>query len=73
MAVALSQLGRSCAWAGALPRSPMGRLVAGRLRAAAVNLDGVVWSEAGRVDWDHLMSSRILHLTGITPAPLRKY
>ena len=101
MAVALSQLGRSCAWAGALPSSPMGRLVAGRLRAAAVNLDGVVWSEVGRigvyfvelavpprpvqgiydrgdscaanltadrVDWDHLMSSRILHLTGITPA-----
>ena len=101
MAVALSQLGRSCAWAGALPRNPMGRLVAGRLRAAAVNLDGVVWSDVGRigayfvelavaprpvqgiydradscaanltadrVDWDHLLSSRILHLTGITPA-----
>ena len=101
MAVALCQLGRSCAWAGALPRNPMGRLVVGRLRAAAVNLDGVVWSEVGRigayfvelavpprpvqglydrgdscaanltadlVDWDHLMNSRILHLTGITPA-----
>ena len=101
MAVALSQLGRSCAWSGALPRNPMGRLVANRLRASAVNLDGVVWSDAGRigtyfvelavpprpvqgiydradscasnleadrVDWDHLMNSRILHLTGITPA-----
>ena len=101
MAVALSQLGRNCAWVGALPRNPMGRLVAGRLRAAAVNLDGVVWSETGRigtyfvelaapprpvqglydrrdscaanltadqVNWEHFLSSRILHLTGITPA-----
>ena len=101
MAVALSQLGAGAAWVGALPRNPMGLRVASRLRAAGVQLEGVVWFEkgrigtyfvelsapprpvrglydradscaarlsAGQVDWDYLMSGRILHLTGITPA-----
>ena len=49
MAVALSQLGRSCAWTGALPSSPMGRLVANRLRLAGVNLEAVTWCRKGRI------------------------
>lgn len=48
-AFALAQLGRRAGWVGALPRNPLGRLVARQLRTAGVDLDGVVWSEAGRV------------------------
>lgn len=100
-AFALAQLGRRAGWVGALPRNPLGRLVARQLRAAGVDLDGVVWSEAGRVgtyyvefaappraiqvvydradscaaqltpdalDWDYLLSARIVHVSGITAA-----
>ncbi len=98
---ALAQLGRRCAWFGALPSNALGRLVARHLRVAGIDLGGVVWFEAGRlgtyyvdfavpprpiqviydradscaarlgpeqIDWLYLLSSRILHLTGITPA-----
>jgi 2-dehydro-3-deoxygluconokinase len=101
MVVALSQLGRRCAWVGGLPESSLGRLVANRLRLAAVDLEGVVWCKEGRlgtyfiefavpprpiqviydrvnscasqlqpeqVKWDYLLNTRLLHLTGITPA-----
>ncbi len=100
-AFALAQLGRRAGWVGALPRNPLGRLVARQLRTAGVDLDGVVWSEAGRVgtyyvefaappraiqvvydradscaaqltpdalDWDYLLSARIVHVSGITAA-----
>ena len=100
-AFALAQLGRRAGWVSALPRNPLGRLVARHLRAAGVNLDGVVWSDAGRVgtyyveftappraiqvvydradscaaqlspnalDWDYLLSARIVHVSGITAA-----
>lgn len=101
LTVALSRLGRRCAWVGGLPEGALGRLVANHLRMAGVNLEGVVWSETGRIgtyfiefavpprpiqviydransvasqlradqiDWDYLLNSRLLHLTGITPA-----
>jgi 2-dehydro-3-deoxygluconokinase len=98
---ALARMGRRCAWVSALPANPLGRLMAHQLRLFGVNLDGVVWSEAGRmgvyfvefaapprpiqviydrahscaaqlgpeaIDWDFLLNTRLLHLTGITPA-----
>jgi 2-dehydro-3-deoxygluconokinase len=101
LVVALSQLGRRCAWVGGLPESSLGRMVANHLRMAGVDLAGVVWSESGRlgtyfiefaapprpiqviydrldscasklqpgqVDWEYLLNTRLLHLTGITPA-----
>lgn len=49
MAVALSQLGRNCAWIGALPDSPLGRLVTNRLRVAGINLEAVAWCRKGRI------------------------
>jgi 2-dehydro-3-deoxygluconokinase len=93
-------MGRRAAWAGALPASPLGRFLANHLRVAGVNLDGVAWSETGRmgtyyvefsappratqviydradscaarltpaeVNWEVLLDTRLLHLTGITP------
>jgi 2-dehydro-3-deoxygluconokinase len=101
LAVALSRLGRRCAWVGGLPDNPLGRLVINHLRMAGVDLEGVVWCETGRlgsyyiefaapprpiqviydradscaarlqpdqVDWAYLLNTRLLHLTGITPA-----
>ena len=100
-AFALAQLGRRAGWVSALPRNPLGRLVARQMRVAGVNLEGVVWSDTGRVgtyyvefaappraiqvvydradscaarltpdalDWDYLLSARILHVSGITAA-----
>jgi 2-dehydro-3-deoxygluconokinase len=100
LTVALARMGRRTAWAGALPASPLGRFLANHLRVAGVNLDGVVWSETGRmgtyyvefsappratqviydradscaarltpaeVQWETLLNTRLLHLTGITP------
>jgi 2-dehydro-3-deoxygluconokinase len=97
----LARLGQACAWVGALPQNPLGRLAANALRMAGVDLDGVVWCAEGRmgtyfvefatmprpiqvvydradscaahltpdqVDWVHLLDTRLLHLTGITPA-----
>src|SRR5262245_66559043 len=49
LVVALSRLGRRCAWTSGLPRSALGRLVANHLRMAGVDLGGVVWSETGRI------------------------
>mgnify|MGYP000518502429 CR=1 FL=1 len=98
---ALGHLGRSCAWVSGLPDNPLGRLAANHLRKADVNLDGVIWRDAGRmgvyfvefstpprpiqviydrvdsviasltpdqIDWAFLLDTRLLHLTGITPA-----
>jgi 2-dehydro-3-deoxygluconokinase len=98
---ALSRLGRPCAWVGALPDNPLGRLVANHLRMAGLDLTGIIWSKEGRlgtyflefavpprpiqviydranscaaqlqadqIDWAYLLNSRLLHLTGITPA-----
>jgi 2-dehydro-3-deoxygluconokinase len=100
LAVALARIGRRSAWAGALPNSPLGRFLGNHLRVAGVDLNGVVWSDNGRmgtyyvefsvppratqviydradscaarmtpdqVDWDYLLDTRLLHLTGITP------
>jgi 2-dehydro-3-deoxygluconokinase len=101
LTVALSRLGRRCAWISGLPASALGRLVANHLRMAGVDLGGVIWSETGRIgtyfiefampprpiqviydrvgsvasqlradqiDWPYLLNTRLLHLTGITPA-----
>jgi 2-dehydro-3-deoxygluconokinase len=98
---ALARLQRRCAWLGGLPPNPLGRLLANQLRLCGVNLDGVVWSETGRmglyfvefagpprptqvlydrahscaaqlkpeqINWELLLDTRLLHLTGITPA-----
>jgi len=100
-AVALSRLGRNCAWLGGLADNPLGRIVANHVRMAGVNLDGVHWDPNGRmgtyfiefaappraiqvtydradsvaanmtpdqIDWEMLLDTRLLHLTGITPA-----
>jgi 2-dehydro-3-deoxygluconokinase len=100
LAVALARLGRRSAWVGGLPNSPLGRFLANHLRVAGVNLEGVIWSNSGRmgayyvefaappratqviydradscaarltpddIDWDFLLDTRLLHLTGITP------
>ena len=97
----LARLGRTTAWHGALPNQALGRLAANHLRAAGVDLGGVVWTEEGRmgtyyvefsgpprpiqviydradscaarlrpeqVHWEQLLDTRLLHLTGITPA-----
>ena len=97
----LARLGWRTRWTGALPESPLGRLAANALRVADVDLDGVIWSENGRmgtyyvefgapprgiqvtydrahsctsnlksqdIDWQTLLDTRLLHLTGITPA-----
>ena len=101
LTVALGRLGRRCAWVGGLPTNPLGRLVRNHLRMAGVDMERVVWCEAGRlgayfiefaapprpiqviydradscasqlqpdqVDWAYLLDTRLLHLTGITPA-----
>ncbi len=100
-AMLLARLGHSVAWNSALPASALGRLLADHIRAAGVNLDGVIWHDTGRVgtyyieftvppravqviydradscitkvtpdqlNWDTLLATRLLHLTGITPA-----
>ncbi len=97
----LARLSRRCAWHSALPNHALGRLIADHLRAAGVDLGGVIWSETGRVGtyfvefaappratqviydrahscvtevtpdalhWDALLNTRLIHLTGITPA-----
>ena len=97
----LARLNQNTCWIGALPKNPLGRLVANSLRAAGVSTDGVLWREDGRmgtyyvefgapprgiqvtydrsnscitqlksddIDWDILFDTRLLHLTGITPA-----
>lgn len=98
---ALARLERRCGWLSALPDNALGRLVAGQLRQAGVDVTAVNWLEAGRmgvyfvefaapprasqviydradscitrlhpeqINWDTLLNTRLLHLTGITPA-----
>lgn len=100
LAVALARMGRRSAWVGGLPATPLGRWLANHLRVAGVDLEGVVWSDTGRmgtyyvefatppratqvvydransvaanltpadIPWEHLLDTRLLHLTGITP------
>src|SRR5258706_13742297 len=97
----LAHLERRTCWMGALREIPLGRLAAGALRTAGVDLGGVVWSASGRmgtyyvefgapprgiqatydragscttelkpadIDWQALLDTRLLHITGITPA-----
>src|SRR5579872_7196743 len=45
----LSRLGRRCGWVSALPANALGRLVRQQLRAAGVDLAGVLWRDAGRI------------------------
>ncbi len=101
VATLLARLERRTRWIGALPENPLGRLAANALRAAGVDLGGVLWRASGRmgtyyvefgapprgiqvtydragscatqltkddIDWDLLLDTRLLHLTGITPA-----
>ncbi len=49
LAVALARLGRRSAWVGGLPKNPLGRNLANHLRVAGVDLEGVVWSDEGRM------------------------
>lgn len=98
---ALARIGRRAGWVSALPDSALGRFVGNHLRAAGVDLAGVIWSQTGRlgtyyvefseppratqviydradscaaqlapdqIAWDYLLDTRLLHLTGITPA-----
>ncbi len=97
----LARLGRPTRWVGALPDNPLGKRAAGALRAAGVDLGGVLWRDHGRMgtyyvefgapprgirvtydragscasemgpddpDWEALLDTRLVHLTGITPA-----
>jgi 2-dehydro-3-deoxygluconokinase len=97
----LARLNCRTLWVGALPENPVGRLAANALRAAGVNVDGILWRQYGRmgiyfvefgepprgiqvtydrahscaariqmdeIDWGQVLDTRILHLTGITPA-----
>jgi 2-dehydro-3-deoxygluconokinase len=98
---ALARLGRRCAWVSSLPANALGRLAANHIRAAGIDLEGVVWRTQGRigtyylefatpprpiqaiydragscaaqmgpedVNWAYLLHTRLLHLSGITPA-----
>lgn len=47
-AVGLARLGRSAAWVSALPDNPLGRLVANRVREAAVSDEHVKFTPEGR-------------------------
>jgi len=49
VAALLARLGRRTAWCGALPESPLGRLVANHLRVAGVDLGGIAWRTSGRL------------------------
>ncbi len=42
---ALAALDRKCAWIGALPANPLGKLVENHLRQSNVDTSGVVWGE----------------------------
>lgn len=97
----LSSLGWRSGWFSALPKTPAARRVECQLLSYGVVLDGVRWTEDGRlgtyyveygtkprptkvhfdradtaftrmnvddVDWDALLDTRLLHLTGITAA-----
>ncbi len=101
VATLLARLGRPTAWSGALPESPLGRLVAAALRSAGVDVGNIHWHPTARMGtyyvefsapprpiqvlydrahsaaaqmmaddlaWDTLLDTRLLHLTGITPA-----
>jgi 2-dehydro-3-deoxygluconokinase len=46
---ALARLGRRTGYVTALPQNPLGRLAANALRAAGVDLGGVVWEQSGRI------------------------
>lgn len=98
---ALARLGHRCGLVTSLPANGLGTLVANHLRMARVDLQGTLWTEAGRVgtyyvefaqapratrvlydragssfaqmdpekvNWELLLDTRLIHLTGITPA-----
>jgi 2-dehydro-3-deoxygluconokinase len=48
-AAGLARLGRSAAWVSRLTDNPLGRLIAGRARAAGVGTDHVLWTSSDRV------------------------
>ena len=49
VAVAGSRLGLSTAWVSRLPRSPLGRMVAGKAREHGVDTSHILWTDSGRV------------------------
>jgi len=99
--IALSRLGRRCAWLGRLPDHALGDAVLRAIRADGVDVGAVrrvaderlgtyfleyatqpraiqvIYDRAGSaaaamkpddIDWDYLLDTRVLHLTGITAA-----
>jgi 2-dehydro-3-deoxygluconokinase len=46
--VALARLGMRVAWVSKLPRSPLGTLIARRIRGHGVDLSHVIWADQGR-------------------------
>ena len=49
VAIALARLGLRTAWAGKLPRNPLGELVARRIRSFGVDVSNVRWVEGARM------------------------
>src|SRR5438270_10058047 len=48
VAVGLARLGLRTMWVSKLPRSPLGQLIARRIRGHGVRIDQVGWTEQGR-------------------------
>jgi 2-dehydro-3-deoxygluconokinase len=48
-AVGLARLGRNVSWISRLPNSPLGRLLANRVREAGVHIDHLLWSDTDRI------------------------
>jgi 2-dehydro-3-deoxygluconokinase len=49
VAIALARLGWKTAWISRLPDSPLGRRLAGRIRAHGVDVSRIIWASSGRV------------------------
>jgi 2-dehydro-3-deoxygluconokinase len=49
VAVGVARLGLSSAWVSRLPKNPLGRLLAGRVREAGVDDSSILWTSDGRV------------------------
>ena len=49
VAVGVARLGLTSAWVSRLPRNPLGRLLASRVRQAGVDTSEILWTEDGRV------------------------
>jgi 2-dehydro-3-deoxygluconokinase len=62
--VALARLGRNVAWLSALPSNALGRRISGELRSHGVDVDSILWSDAGRAGV-YFME------TGSRPRPIR--